>query len=258
MTDYLVELARKAEHRVKRGYYEKGPKVARLHQSFVETIKECRNTPIITEIKYASPSSGTIREFESPVRLAKRMLTGGACGLSILTDPEGFSGELEILAKIAGQVDAPILMKDIVVSPRQLEAGANAGADAVVLIAEIFTRRLAETQIDQMILKAHELGLEVLAEANGRAEFESLRERGPDIYGINNRDLSTFKLELSTTERILRQTKELDRPVVSESGIDSPSDIRRLKAAGADAFLVGTSIMRASDVEGKVRELVSA
>jgi len=149
-------------------------------------------------------------------------------------------------------------MKDIVVSPKQLQAGARAGASGVVLISEVFSRKFSNIGLDTMILEANRLGLVVLAEANSVREFENLRRFQPDLYGINNRNLSTFKLDLSTTESILTENVDLDGLVVSESGIESPQDIRRLKAAGAEAFLVGTSVMKSPNIEGKVRELVNA
>lgn len=258
MTDHLLELAQKAKKRVASGYYEKEHQIDRPHHSLAEAVLECEKTPIITEIKYASPSSGTIRHPEPALKIAKAMLNGGATALSILTDPDDFSGGIMILAEVAEQVDVPVVMKDIVVSRSQMEAGARAGADAVVLIAEVFSTGFAEARLEQMIADAGSLGLEVLAEANGTREFAELRKHKPDLYGINNRNLSTFQLELSTTERILRNMVGMDRPVVSESGISSPADVRRLRASGANALLVGTSIMRAPDIESKVKELVNA
>ncbi len=186
------------------------------------------------------------------------MVGGGACALSVLTDPESFRGGLNVLSEVSEQVDVPVIMKDIIVSLRQLKAGASAGADAVVLISELFSKELTEMKLDETIGEAKRLGLEVLVEANGALEFEKMRTHKPDLYGINNRNLLTFEVDLDTTERILSKTKRLDRPVVSESGIESPLDIRRLKSAGAQAFLVGTSIMKAANVESKVRELVNA
>jgi indole-3-glycerol phosphate synthase len=186
------------------------------------------------------------------------MLSGGACALSILTDPESFQGGLNVLSEVAEQVNVPVIMKDIIVSPRQLKAGAGGGADVVVLISELFSRGLTDTGLDETVEEARRLGLEVLVEANGALEFEKMRSHSPDLYGINNRNLLTFQVDLDTTERILSKTKRLDRPVVSESGIESAGDIRRLKSAGAQAFLVGTSIMKSANVESKVRELVNA
>ncbi len=253
-----MELARKAAERVARGYYQTQTSVSRPHHSLVEAIEKSEKTPLITEIKYASPSSGTIRGLEPALGIARAMLDGGACGLSILTDPDGFRGEIGTLREVAGNLEVPVVMKDIVVSPSQLRAAAASGADAVVLIAEVFSKGLAEVGLEEMILEARRIGLEVLAEANGTKAFAELREYQPELLGINNRNLSNFRLELSTTEKVLAETGKTDRPVVSESGISSPADIRRLKAVGADAFLVGTSIMTESNIEAKVRELVNA
>jgi indole-3-glycerol phosphate synthase len=258
LVDHLPELAAKARARVKRGYYDRSGSANASRRSLVKTIQESRKTPVITEIKYASPSAGKIRESGSPLEIAKAILSGGACAISVLTDPENFDGDLDTLVTISREIEAPTIMKDIIVSLEQLRAAARAGASAVVLISEIFSRKLSGVGLDSMILEANRLGLELLVEANSASEFESLRRFRPDLYGINNRNLSTFQLDLSTTEKILAENVNMDRPVVSESGIESPHDITRLKAAGADAFLVGTSIMKSSDIEGKVRELVNA
>ena len=258
MVDHLPELAAKARARVKRGYYHNGRTVDTSPRGLVKAIQESKMTPVITEIKYASPSAGKIRESGNPLQIAKAMLSGGACAISVLTDPENFEGNLETLATISQDTEAPTIMKDIIVSLKQLQAGKKAGASAVVLISEIFSRKLSNVGLDSMVLEANRLGLEVLLEANSTGEFENMRRFRPDIYGINNRNLSTFQLDLSTTEKILAENADLDRPIVSESGIESPNDIRRLKAAGAGAFLVGSSIMKSSDIERKVRELVNA
>jgi indole-3-glycerol phosphate synthase len=256
--DHLPELAAKARARVKRGYYDNTGTANASGRSLAKAIQESRKTPVITEIKYASPSAGRIREFGDPLQIAKDMLKGGSCGISVLTDPENFDGNLDTLVTISRDTRAPTIMKDIIVSPKQLQAGARAGASAVVLISEIFSRKLSNVGLDSMILEARRLGLEVLVEANSAGEFESLRRFRPDLYGINNRNLSTFQLDLSTTEKILAENGAMDRPIVSESGIESAKDIRRLKSAGARAFLVGTSIMKSSHIEDMVRELVDA
>lgn len=258
LVDYLSELSAMARARVKRGYYDHQNSVKHPHRSLVEAIKKSDKTAVITEIKYASPSAGKIRASEEPVEIAKAMLAGGCCALSVLTEPDSFQGRLDTLTNVSQAVNVPVIMKDILVSPIQLRAGANAGADAVVLIFEVFSRGLGEAGLNEMIAEASRLGLEALVEVNGTNEFEKLPQYKPELYGINNRDLSTFKLDLSTTEKILARVKNPDKPVVSESGIVSARDIRRLRKAGAEAFLVGTSIMKSSDIEGKVRELVNA
>jgi len=258
MVDYIADLAAKAEARIVRGYYDNIPTGKRSSKSLVETIRRLENTPVITEIKFASPSAGKIRGPEDPLRIATEMLKGGACAISVVTDPDDFQGNLDTLANLSRLADVPLIMKDIIVSPIQVQAAARAGARAVVLISELFSRRLTDEPLDRLIQEAGRLGVEVLLEANSPPEFGKLPGHRPDLYGINNRNMSTFKLDLSTTERVLAVNGHLDRPVVSESGIEHPRDIVRLKKAGANAFLVGTSIMKALDVESKVRELVNA
>jgi indole-3-glycerol phosphate synthase len=258
MVDYLANLARRAAERVGRGYYSDIKLGKQSTASLVETIQKSQSTPIITEVKFASPSAGKIREREDPLRIAREMLMGGACAISVLTDPDDFHGSLETLATLSREVDVPLIMKDIVVSLAQLQAAAMAGARAVVLISELFTRRLTDESLDKLLEEARRLGLEVLLEANTPHEFGNLQRHRPDLFGINNRNLSTFKLDLSTTERVLASNGHLDRPIVSESGIKDSADVLRLRKTGVNAFLVGTSIMSSSDIEAKVRELVEA
>jgi indole-3-glycerol phosphate synthase len=258
LVDYIANLAVRAKKRVGRGYYDNVRLGKCSSSSLVETIQKLDRTPVITEIKFASPSAGKIREHEDPFRIAREMLRGGACAISVVTDPEDFQGNLDTLATLSQVVDAPLVMKDIVVSSVQVRAAARAGARAVVLISELFSRRLTDEPLDRLVQEAGRLELEVLLEANSPDEFGKLSKHRPDLYGINNRDLSTFKLDLSTTERVLAMNGHIDRPVVSESGIEHQRDIVRLKNAGANAFLVGTSIMKSPDVESKVRELVYA
>ena len=257
MVDYVGGLALKAAARVGRGYYDNVQRGKRSSKSLVETIQRLERTPVITEVKFASPSAGKIRKHGDPLRIAKAMVKGGACAISVLTDPEDFQGNLDTLATLSREVDVPVVMKDIILSPVQIRAAARAGACAVVLISELFSRQLTAEPLDKLVREASRLRVEVLLEANSPEEFRKLPEHKPDLYGINNRNLSTFQLDLSTTERVLAMNGHVDRPVVSESGIESRRDIVRLKNAGAEAFLVGTSIMKSPDVESKVRELVN-
>lgn len=258
MVDYVAVLAEKAGARVERGYYDNPQTGKGSSRSLVETIQRLERTSVITEIKFASPSAGKITEVQDPLNIAIEMLKGGACAISVVTDPDDFHGNLDTLATLSRAVDAPLIMKDIIVSPIQIQAAARAGARAVVLISELFSGGLSEAPLDMLVREANQLGVEVLLEANSPLEFGKLCEHHPDLYGINNRNLSTFTLDLSTTERVLAMHYHVDRPVVSESGIEHASDIVRLKKAGANAFLVGTSIMKSSNVESKVRELVNA
>jgi indole-3-glycerol phosphate synthase len=258
MVDYIAGLALKAQARVRSGYYDNVRAGKRSSKGLAETIRKVERTPVITEVKFASPSVGKIREYGDSLHIARAMLRGGACAISILTDPEDFQGNVDALATLSREVDAPFVMKDIIVSPVQVRAAAKAGARAVVLISELFSRGLTDVPLDKLVRETNGLGVEVLLEANSPEEFRRLLEQRPDLYGINNRNLSTFQLDLATTERVLAVNGHVDRPVVSESGIENPRDIVRLKNAGAEAFLVGTSIMKSPDVESKVRELVNA
>ncbi len=258
MTNYLQELCKLAKDRIQTGYYDTEKSSRRSHRSLTSTIRHTAKIPIIAEIKYASPSAGLIRKFESPLKIAKAMIDGGACALSVLTEPSMFQGHLKILSEVADNVEIPLVMKDIIVSQKQLKAAADNGADAVVLISEIFSNGLGEKELSEMVSAARVLGLEVIIEASTASEFERIKKYKPDVYGINNRNLSTFKTQLETTEDILSKSKPPDGIILSESGIETASDIRRLKQAGAQAFLVGTSLMKSPDPASKVRELVNA
>src|SRR5256886_15057051 len=132
MVDYITGLALKAAARVGRGYYENVQTGKRSGKGLLETIQKIDGTPVITEVKFASPSAGKIREHGDPLRIAKAMLKGGACAISVLTDPDDFQGNLDTLATLSREVDVPLVMKDIIVSPIQIEAAARAGASTVV------------------------------------------------------------------------------------------------------------------------------
>src|SRR6266704_4365554 len=144
MVDYIAGLALKAGARVGRGYYDNVQTGKRSSKGLVETIQRVESTPIIAEVKFASPSAGKIREHGDPLRIAKAMLKGGACAISVLTDPDDFQGNLDTLATLSREVDVPLVMKDIIISPVQVQAAARAGASAIVLISELFSRRLTE------------------------------------------------------------------------------------------------------------------
>src|SRR5207302_10933648 len=144
MVDYIAGLALKAAARVGRGYYNNVQTGKRSSKSLVETIQRLESTPVITEVKFASPSARTIRDHGDPLRIARAMLKGGACAISVLTDPDDFQGHLDTLAILSREVDVPLVMKDIIVSPVQVQAAAKAGASAVVLVSELFSRRLTE------------------------------------------------------------------------------------------------------------------
>ena len=257
MNDFLDTLAMDAVKTIDRGYYQNVP--ARSHQkiSLKAAIQNCKTNAVITEIKSASPSLGTIRNNTDPAEIAKAMQRGGAVGLSVLTEPVHFNGSLEALSQARAAVKLPILMKDIVIVTDQIEAAAKIGANAVLLIQALFGRCCTEMGVDKMIAYAHSQGLEVLLETHTEAEFKAALETEADLVGINNRNLATLKIDLNTTKQILQNQTKQGKVVVSESGVKAPSDLQFLRCCGADAFLVGSSIMLTDDIESKVKELVN-
>ena len=191
-----------------------------------------------------------------PVEIALNMVNGGAAALSVLTQPYMFDGSPEFFMKVRKMVKVPMLMKDITVDTIQIDAAKKIGADYFLLIQSIFDKGLVN-DIDGMIDYGHDLGLKVLIEAHTKQEFENSSNTNADIIGINNRNLDTMKIDLSTTEKILHNT-EKTKLIVSESGISTSDDIRFLHKCGADAYLVGSSIMKTDDIQQTVQNFVNA
>jgi indole-3-glycerol phosphate synthase len=255
MADFLDVLARDAKETLRKGYYEVSTQPATTHISLKKAI-ESKTVPVITEIKAASPSAGTIRKNLEAAELAKAMEKGGAVGISVLTEPTHFQGSLNSLAEARQAVKLPILMKDIILSRAQIEAASKVGANAVLLIQTLFDRGHCECSVKEMIMEAHSKNLEVLLETHNEDEFRVAVDTDADLVGINNRDLGTLKVDLNVTKRILKNNDTKRKIIVSESGINTPEDIRFLHACGAHAFLIGSAIMRAGNVEEKVKEFV--
>jgi len=258
MSDYLDVLARVAQINIEDGFYDRVQPGESTHVSLKQAILGCKVNPIISEIKAASPSAGTIRKDVDAGEVARAMQRGGAAALSVLTEPKQFSGSLEALVQARQAVKIPILMKDIILSPMQVQVASKMGANAVLLIKALFDRGYSEKTVDEMIIGAHMLGLEVLLETHTEAEFRLALSTGADLIGINNRNLATLKVDLNTTKNILLKNSSNGKLVVAESGINTLLDLRFLREAGAQAFLIGSAIMSNGDIEEKVREFVTA
>jgi indole-3-glycerol phosphate synthase len=258
MADFLDTLSQSAQETINSGYYEAIKETAPSHISLKKAILETKNVPVITEIKVASPSAGTIRKNIEAGNLAKSMEKGGAVGISVLTEPKHFKGSLRSLIEARKAVKLPILMKDIILSPVQLEAASKAGANAALLIEALFDRGYCECTVNDMIARAHSASLEVLLETHTAEEFRYAVRTHADLVGINNRDLATLKVDLNVTKRILERNSAEDKIIVSESGINTPADLRFLRECGTHAFLIGSAVMLADNVEKKVKEFVSA
>lgn len=207
-------------------------------------------TAIIAEVKKGSPSKGLIREEFDPLEIAEIYQANGAACLSVLTDEHFFMGHLRFLGLIRETVSLPLLRKDFIVDPYQIYEARAAGADAILLIAA----SLDLEQLKEFYALARELHLDVLLEVHNEAETEAALKTDCPVIGVNNRNLRTFVTDLDTTARLARMLPS-DRLLVAESGINTREDIQRLTVAGANAFLVGESLMREADIGAKLREL---
>ncbi|MEM2319335.1 MAG: indole-3-glycerol-phosphate synthase [Candidatus Bathyarchaeia archaeon] len=259
MADFLDILAQDALKTVMSGYYDVSEeKVPKRFVSLKSSIQTCKHAPIIAEVKPRSPSYGVLREISSIGDVVKAMERGGAVGISVLTEPKHFGGSLKALKEARNHTNLPVLMKDVIVDPSQIEAASRLGIDALLLIYAIFKRGYANFTLQEAIKLAHQFDLEVVLETHTKDEFTAALETDADMLGVNNRDLKTLKVDLKVTAQVLEGVKNCGRVVISESGVHSPRDVKFLRACGADAFLVGSAFMQAEDVEVKVRELVYA
>ena len=188
--------------------------------------------PIVAEVKPTSPTTDGERG-DDPVALAEEMVAGGAAALSVLTEPEHFGGSPEALTRVREAVDVPVLRKDFLLHEAQLDA---VEADVVLLIARFLD------DLPGMLDAARERGFQVLVEVHDGAELATALDAGADIVGVNNRDLAELEVDLGTFERVAPEAPD-DTTLIAESGVSTPADVRRMRAAGADALLVGSAIM---------------
>ncbi|MFM2432437.1 MAG: hypothetical protein RLZZ511_3651 [Cyanobacteriota bacterium] len=220
--------------------------------------KATTTTPaVIAEVKKASPSKGVIREDFDPVAIAQAYEKGGAACLSVLTDSKFFQGSFENLQLIREAVDLPLLCKDFVLYPYQMNWAKLHGADAVLLIAAV----LSDKDLQYFLKIAKKLELTALVEVHDLTELDRvLALDGVELIGINNRDLKTFTVDLATTKTLISaRAKELaDREilVVSESGIHQPADLQTVVTAGARAVLIGESLIKQPDPGVALAELI--
>ncbi|WP_435073628.1 indole-3-glycerol phosphate synthase [Halorubrum sp. HHNYT27] len=203
--------------------------------------------PVVAEIKPTSPTTDGTRD-DDPVALAEGMVAGGAAALSVLTEPAHFGGSVDVLERVREAVDVPVLRKDFVVDESQLDA---VESDVVLLIA-----RFVGDDLPDLLAAARERGFQVLVEVHDREELAAALDAGATTVGVNNRDLAELVVDLGTFESVAPHVPD-DVTLLAESGIGSPADARRMRAAGADALLVGSAIMD-GDVEANTRALTRA
>ena len=207
---------------------------------------------LIAEIKKASPSAGLIRPNFEPAQLARQYQRGGASCLSVLTDQKFFQGSEADLGAARSACDLPVLRKDFMVDPYQIVEARALGADCVLLIVAALT----DDELHAMEDIAAGYQMDVLVEVHDEAELERGLRLKSKLIGINNRNLKIMKTDLAITERLAPKVPA-DCLIVSESGIESPVDMKRMAAAGSKAFLIGESLLRRPDVELATRVLLA-
>jgi indole-3-glycerol phosphate synthase len=223
------------------------------HQLRAALEKEEPAIKIIAEFKRKSPSRGVIRDDLSAEGAAVAYERGGACAISVLTDKEYFGGSLDDLSAVRAQTRLSILRKDFLVDPIQVYEAAAAGADAVLLIAGI----LDDFQLTQMrAIAEDELGFDALVEVHSLEELIRVQNAGAKLIGVNNRDLRTFGVSLSTSEQLIAHASR-DSLMISESGLRSAEQLRRLQALGFRGFLIGEALMQNADPAAAVCALMA-
>ncbi|WP_298912356.1 indole-3-glycerol phosphate synthase TrpC [uncultured Algimonas sp.] len=220
-------------------------------RGFLPALHDAQAPALICEVKKASPSKGVIREDFDPVAIAEAYDTGGATCLSVLTDGPGFQGSAAIFAEVRRNTALPLLRKDFMIDVRQVREARAMGADAILVILAMTDDRTSH----RLMTEAASLGMDVLVETHDETEMRRAADLGARLVGINNRDLRTFDTSLDTFDRVAPLAPD-DALLVAESGIFTRAHIDRLTGSGADAFLIGESLMRQDDVETATRTLI--
>lgn len=221
-------------------------------RSFIERCQANDQLKVIAEFKRASPSKGMINAKLNPQAQAQLYQELGASMISVLTDRQFFQGNYQDLAQVKQTVELPILNKNFIIDEIQIDHAYSYGADLILLIVASLT----EERLKQLYDHAKKLGLEVLVEVHDESELKAAQAIGAKLIGVNNRDLKTFTVDLAVTER-LAQLIDHDREIlISESGLQTADDVRRVKQAGAKAILVGETLMRSADLEKTFQDML--
>ena len=255
--DTLERLVRNAELLLASNYYDieaATTYVRPKRRSLAKALTSSEQFPIIAEVKMASPSNASISRHD-PEELISQYLNGGATALSVLTEPKFFKGSLHLL-DAASAHPVPVLMKDFIISRNQLDAAANHGASAVLLIQKLFSSHMVKVQRDALIGYAHDRGLEVLLEASDEVELLQSLKGPADVVGINQRDLRTNVIEEGKGVRLLHNLAHKTKPIIVMSGISKREDVMAARDSGASGVLIGTELAGSEDPESRLRGLV--
>ncbi len=222
-------------------------------RDFKKAISKIGYINLIAEIKFFSPSAGIIREYIDPCIIGKIYEKEGVSAISLLTDKKFFHGNIKWLPLLKENVAIPILRKDFILDPIQIEESKLFGADAILLIVRI----LSNKRLKELISLAEEMELDVIVEVHDIEDLKRALDVGASIIGINNRDLNSFNVDLKNTLNLLPYIP-YEKVIISESGISEAKHIEMLKKYNVNAVLVGTSIMKSIDIKNKLRELTAA
>jgi indole-3-glycerol phosphate synthase len=240
-----------AQKRISMGELKKKAEGLYISSMFKKNISRKGHVNLIAEIKKSSPSQGIIRADFDPLKIALTYYAAGASAISVLTDERFFDGKLEYLTMVKERVTIPVLRKDFIIDEYQIYESAAAGADAVLLIAQILTRE----ELNRYAGISKDMGMDVLVEVHNEEDVDKALASPASIIGINNRDLATFNVDITTTQRLIRLVPDT-KVIVSESGIETYEQVMFLKSLGVNAVLIGETFMRAENIGEKVRELM--
>lgn len=219
-------------------------KMNTVKRSFIQKLQSAEDIAIIAEFKRASPSKGVINNQLEPVEQALVYEKYGASAISVLTDTTFFQGSFSDLMAVRQAVSLPVLCKDFIIDPIQIDHAAAYGADLILLIAAV----LEEDVLLMLYQYAKSKGLEVLVEVHDYKELEKVAKTGAKLIGVNNRDLTSFHVSLDVTEKLAEAVKSCGAFLISESGIHMEKDVERVKKAGANGILVGEALMKSTDL----------
>ncbi|MBU8919976.1 indole-3-glycerol phosphate synthase TrpC [Bacillus sp. FJAT-29953] len=221
------------------------PAIDREKRSLLDKLQKSQQISIIAEFKRASPSKGMINNGVEPAVQASIYEQSGASAISVLTDQTFFKGSFEDLIAVRETVQLPILCKDFIIDPLQINNACAHGADIILLIVAA----LEEKKLTELYQYATNLGLEVLVEVHNQAELETALKTGAKLIGVNNRDLKTFQVSLEVTEKLAAAVKQSGAFLISESGLHSQEDVNRVRNAGANSILVGEAFMKSANLK---------
>lgn len=218
---------------------------------FKDRVEKEKLLSIISEIKRASPSAGDINTDMTPAEQAALYVEGGTTAISVLTEEKFFKGSLKDLEAVRQAVDVPILNKDFIIDERQITDAYNHGADIILLIVTI----LSDAELETYYQKAKALNLEVIVEVHDEEELKRALKINPEIIGINNRDLKTFKVDLNNTVKLIDKYYDENILFIAESGVQTAQDATKMADGKAQCLLVGETLMKAGSPAEVIREL---